>query len=131
VGRSVPARPLILDAGALIGIDDRDRRVAVLIRRARELGSPIIVPAGVLAQAWRDGARQANLAKLLHARDVTIVELTAALAKAAGELCGRTGTRDVVDASIVIVTRQRRGAVATSDSADLRQLDPKLIIVTI
>ncbi|MGH2460302.1 MAG: PIN domain-containing protein [Chloroflexota bacterium] len=131
MGRPAPARPLVLDAGALIGFDDRDRRAVVLIQRARELGAPIIVPAGALAQVWRNGARQADLARLIRARDVDVVDLSASLAKATGELCGRRGTSDVVDASVVIIARQVRGVVATTDSADLRHLDPGLPMVAL
>jgi len=131
VGRPVSARSLVLDAGALIGIDDRDRRIAVLIQRSRELGTKIVVPSAALAQAWRDGSRQVNLARLLRADDVAVVNLTGPLARAVGELCARTGSRDIVDASVVIVARQRRGAVATSDPGDLRQLDPGQTIVPI
>jgi len=105
--------------------------VVVLIQRTRELGSSIFVPAGALAQVWRNGARQANLARLLRARDVTVVDLTVSLAKATGELCGKRGTSDVIDASVVIITRQVRGIVATTDSSDLQYLDPDLPLVSL
>lgn len=131
MGRSVSSRPLVLDAGAIIAIDDRDRRVAILIQRAREVESPIIIPAGALAQVWRDGARQANVAKLLKARDVQIADLTAVVARTVGELCGRRGTSDIVDASVVVVARRYGGVVATSDPNDISQLDPSLTIVPI
>lgn len=131
MGRSLPARPLILDAGALIALDDRDRRVGILVQRARELGSPLVVPVGALAQSWRDGSKQASLARLLRAADVECPELSIVLAQAAGELCGRTGTKDIIDATIVLVARQWRGAVATSDPDDLRHLDPGLTVVGI
>jgi hypothetical protein len=48
------------------------------------------------------------------------------LAEAAGVLCGRAGTSDVVDACVVLVARRERAVVVTSDVDDLRQLDPGL-----
>lgn len=44
------------------------------------------------------------------------------LAKAAGILCGRTGTRDIVDATVVVVAATIRGIVWTSDPGDLKAL---------
>jgi hypothetical protein len=38
-------------------------------------------------------------------------------------MCGRTGTHDVVDASVVLVARRELARVLTSDVADLRRLD--------
>ena len=116
--------PLILDAGALIAFDRRDRRVEILVERGREIQRAILVPVGALAQVWRDGSRQAPLARLLNSDDVQVVELTAAHARAAGELCGRRGTSDVIDASIVILARETHGFIATGDPDDLRHLDP-------
>lgn len=45
-------RPVVLDAGALIAVDRVDRRVIRLL----ELAQDIHVPAGALAQAWRNPA---------------------------------------------------------------------------
>ena len=50
------------------------------------------------------------------------------LAEAAGVLCGRAGTSDVIDASVVLVARRERAVVVTSDLDDLRSLDPTLRI---
>jgi hypothetical protein len=54
---------LTLDAGALRTFDRRDRFVVSLLSRSLELGLGIAVPSGALAQAWRDGRRQARLAR--------------------------------------------------------------------
>jgi len=48
------------------------------------------------------------------------------LAEAAGALCGRAGTSDVIDASVVLTARRERARVVTSDVDDLRHLDPDL-----
>lgn len=118
-------RPVILDAGALIAVDRADRRVIRLL----ELAEEIHVPAGAVAQAWRNPARQARLARLLGAREVAIHDLDAPGARAAGQLCGATGTSDVVDASVVLVARSVDGVAVTSDPDDLTRLDPALDVV--
>lgn len=48
------------------------------------------------------------------------------VAETAGVLCGRAGTSDVIDASVVLVARRERAVVVTSDVDDLRRLDPTL-----
>jgi hypothetical protein len=115
---------LVLDTGALIALDRHDRIAWALLRTAADDGVQVSVPAGVIAQAWRDGARQAMLARALASCDE--IALDGPLARAAGRLCGRAGTTDVIDASVAIVAagrgREGRTAVVTSDPADLRHL---------
>jgi hypothetical protein len=120
---------LVLDAGALIAIERGDRATAAVITAARQDGREVIVPAGVVGQVWRDGARQTRLARLLNARDLQVEPLTDAGARAAGVLCGAAKTADVIDASVVITTRRHRATVLSSDRGDLRQLDPTIPIV--
>jgi hypothetical protein len=120
---------LILDAGALIAIERGDRATAALIVVARCDGRPIIVPAGAVGQAWRGGARQTLLARLLGARELSVEPLTEAVARAAGELCGARDTADVIDASVVLAAHRYRAVVLSSDRADLARLDPGLQIV--
>jgi len=103
----------------------------VLVRRASALGAEIIIPAGVLAQVWRGGSRQARLAALVGGPATRVEALNEALAKAAGQLCGRRGTADVVDASVVLAARQAGGAVVTADVEDIRRLDPTLTVVAV
>ena len=117
---------LTLDAGALIALDRGDRRVLALLQLAQAARRPIRVPAAVLGQAWRDGSRQALLARFLRSRDVEIPPLDEALGRAAGELCGSVGTSDVIDASVVLVARSHGDGVLTSDPGDLRKLDADL-----
>lgn len=118
-------RPVVLDAGALIAIDRADRRIIRLL----ELADEVHVPAGALAQAWRNPARQVRLARVVAADGVTIDPLDADNARAAGQLCGAIGTADVVDASVVVLTRAVDGVVVTSDAGDLRPLDPSVVVV--
>jgi hypothetical protein len=115
---------LVLDAGALIALDRNDRAVWAMLRIAVDDKSEVSVPAGALAQAWRDGARQALLARALKHCDE--VPLDGSLARAAGILCGRASTNDIIDASVAVIgaARSRRGAVVivTSDPGDLAHL---------
>ncbi len=123
------ARPrgLTLDAGALIAFDRGDERLRALLRRALATHADIAIPAGALAQAWRDGTRQANLAALVGDPRVRVEALTEQVAKAAGTLCARTGVSDVIDATVVLCARrQERGVVITGDAGDIRRLDPGL-----
>lgn len=121
---------LVLDAGALIAIERADRDTAAVIEAARQDGREVVVPAGVVGQAWRGGVgRQARLARFLGAPDVLVDALTDAGARAAGVLCGVARTADVVDASVVISARLRHATVVSSDRDDLRALDPALPVV--
>ena len=91
----------------------------------------MIIPAGVLAQTWRDPSRQAHLATLLSARQVHVAALTEVVAKTAGRLCGQRGTSDVIDASVVLAAREADAIVVTSDLEDIRRLDSTLTIVAV
>ncbi len=91
---------------------------------------PLVVPAGVVAQTWRDGRRQARLARLLGSRLCEVVSLDDRLSRAAGQICGSSGTSDVVDSSVVLVARHRE-LVLTSDTRDLRRLDARLGLVPV
>jgi hypothetical protein len=76
---------------------------------------------------FRDGSRQARLGALLNGAKTVVPALDRMLAEAAGRLCGRTGTSDVIDASVVLTARRAQDAVViTSDIGDLRRLDPTL-----
>lgn len=110
---------ITLDAGALIAAERNDRDFWAFYKDATREGVVMNIPAGVLAQVWR-GAEQARLAQLINS--CYVVPLDEELAKAAGVLCGSTGTSDVVDASIVAVAAQRGDSVLTSDPRDIRKL---------
>lgn len=106
-----------------------DRSTAAVIEVARLDHRAVIVPAGVVGQVWRGGGRQVRLARLLNARDVVVDPLTDVAARAAGVLCGATGTSDVIDASVVLAARRHGATVISSDRADLEGLDPAIAVV--
>lgn len=121
-----PARPRaqrvsghVFDAGGLIAVEKRDRRVLRLLELAREDAQPIDVPAGVVAQVWRGGGKQAVLATFLGLDGITFHDLDASTARAVGELCAATGGSDVVDAHVALVALRFDRAVVTSDPEDL------------
>lgn len=97
--------------------------------RLLELAQDVHVPAGALAQAWRNPVRQVRLVRVVSAEGVEIHPLDAATARAAGQLCAATATSDVVDASVVILARTVDGVAVTSDPDDLRRLDPGADVV--
>jgi len=122
---------LTLDAGALIAFERNDRSMVVLIARALQHRYSVSVPAGVVGQVWRDGRRQARLARLLGAAEVHVEPLDDQRAREAGQLCGVRGTTDVIDASVVLCAQARGHAIATSDPADIRQLAPGLAVIPV
>lgn len=124
-------RGVTLDAGALIALDRGDRRIIALLARAQESAARVTVPATALAQAVRDPARQARLARLVRQPATDVVALDRVDATGVGRLLTTSGTADVVDAHVVLCARRTGQAVATSDPDDLRRLDPTLTLVTV
>lgn len=129
--RTRTAAGIVLDAGALIALDRGDKRMIALLQRALMQGRAFRVPAGVVGQAWRDGRVQVVLARFLRSEEVTIIPLDEGLARSCGELCAATNSPDVIDASVVIIARERRDPIVTSDPNDLRRLDPAAQIITV
>jgi hypothetical protein len=117
---------VVLDAGALIAFERGDARMRALVREVLAQGARLVIPAGVLGQVWRGSSRQAPLRALVKGPTTSVPFLDQVLAEAAGVLCGRAGTSDVIDASVVLVARREKGIVVTSDVDDLRRLDPAL-----
>lgn len=122
---------ITLDTGALIALDRGNRRMIALLEEASKQRLTFRIPAGVVGQAWRNGRTQANLARFLRTKGVEIVPLDALLSRSCGELCGTADTADVIDASVVIVAREKHDVIVTSDPDDLRKLDPGSRIVIV
>jgi hypothetical protein len=119
----------VLDAGALIAFERNDRKVRALVELAAEREIPLHAPAGVIGQVWRDGKRQARLARLLASGVIEVQALDREEAQAAGVLCGNSKTHDVIDASVALVARRHSATIVTSDPDDLLRIDPKLSVV--
>src|SRR5258706_14120960 len=98
------------DTGALVAAERNDRQMWAL--HAGFLAEEIvpIVPAPVLAEAWRGGARQASLSRLLAMCEVE--PMAEDQARRVGTLAGRGRHDDVVDVSVVEgAVRHRRSIV--------------------
>jgi hypothetical protein len=107
------------DAGVLIAVDRGDRAAAARHRRLTDRGIIPTVPAPVLAQAWRGGPQPA-LSRLL--RGCTVRATDEVEARRAGTALARSGTSDVVDATVVVGALDRGDGVVSSDPDDLRMI---------
>lgn len=107
------------DTGVLIAGERNDRLVWAIHRRLLEQGISPSVPSTVLAQAWRGGP-QALLSRLLVGCEVR--SFTEMHARECGRLLARSTSSDVVDASAVVIARERGDIVLTSDPDDLGPL---------
>lgn len=136
MGRSRPRprvtpRGLVLDTGALLALERGAPRVRALLRRALEGGGVLCVPAGVVAQAWRGGPRQARVARLLGDPIVEVLPLDDVTARSVGLLCGRSGHADIVDVHVALLARKRGAVVVTSDPDDLQRVDPAVELLVV
>jgi hypothetical protein len=110
---------LVLDPGALIRIDRLDRGFGALLRVAQQEKMPVRTSAATVSQVWRGDSSQANLARILTGIDVA--SLTAAGGRAVGALLANSGTTDVVDGHVALMTHAG-DRVLTSDAKDIRRL---------
>lgn len=90
-----------------------------MLRLLQRDGVPLHTSGAVVAQVWRDGRRQANLARVLPGVDVAPLDEVAA--KRAGELLAANRTSDVTDAHVALLV-QPDDMVLTSDEPDIRAL---------
>lgn len=110
---------LVLDAGALLAIDRRDRRLGALLRLAQQERIVVRTSPAAVAQVWRHGARQAQLARVLAG--VAAQPLDLGVGKRLGALLAASRTCDVVDAHVASLA-SAGDTVLTSDPDDLRHL---------
>lgn len=90
-----------------------------MLRVVQEARLPVRTSAAVVAQVWRNGGRQANLARVLAG--VEVRSLDGRDGRRAGELLASTGTADVVDAHLTLLARPD-DRVLTSDPGDIGRL---------
>jgi predicted nucleic acid-binding protein len=113
---------LILDAGALIALARGDVRTRATIRRALADGVRVEVPTPVLARVHRGGRDRARTDRALRWIE-QYTPTTTDVARHAGELLGRTGHTDAIDA--IVVAEALSGtpaAILTSDPDDITDL---------
>ncbi|WP_433323955.1 twitching motility protein PilT [Spirillospora sp. CA-294931] len=111
--------PYIYDTGVLMAAERGDERVWRLHMLAYRDEVRVIVPAPVVAQAWRD-PKQVRMARLLKAVEVRAMDDD--LARRAGRLCGESNTADVVDATVAVLAADLNATVLTSDPGDINRL---------
>lgn len=109
----------VLDAGALAAVDKRDRKVGALLRVLQRESIDVLTSAGVVAQVWCDGRRQANVARVLAGVDVA--QLDDVTARKAGELLKVNHSDAIVDAHVALLARAQ-DLVLTSDDIDIKAL---------
>jgi len=110
---------LVLDAGGLVAIDRLDRAVGAMLRVAQQEKLPVRTSAAVVAQVWRNGSLQANLARVLAGVDAA--SLDGATGRSVGEILALSNTADVVDGHLGLVVRSG-DSVLTSDVGDIKKI---------
>lgn len=113
---------MILDAGFLISVDRGERAAQEFLAAALVHETPLTTTHPVIAQVWRDGARQARLARFLQSVVVVVFDDGPEV----GNLLARSGTNDVVDAHLVVVAVRRSEPILTGDVHDMESLTASL-----
>lgn len=113
---------MILDAGFLISVDRNERAAQEFLAAAQRQKTALHTTDPVVAQVWRNGARQARLAKFLAALTIHPFDD----GREVGELLTRSRTSDVVDAQLVLLALRISDAVLTGDTEDLTALTSAL-----
>lgn len=113
---------LVLDSEGLSKTAAGDERAAAYVKKALLEQGRVVVPAIVIAEVLRGGARDAKVHRAL--KQTNIVDITGGVARAAGEILGDVGSDKTVDAVVAIVAADQGGRVVvlTSDPDDLRLL---------
>lgn len=108
------------DTGALVAGERNDRRMWAL--HAGFLAEEVapVVPAPVLAEAWRGGGRQVSLSRLLAMCDIE--PMSEEQARNVGALAGKAAHDDIVDITVVEGAIRRRDAVVTSNEDHIRRI---------
>jgi len=126
----------VFDAGAFIALERRAPLLLGLLDETLRGTVEVVLPRTVIAQVWRDGPRQANVARLIGVGQkwnspVIIDELTAKRAKEIGITIGKTSHADIVDVHVALAAAERGHAVLTSDDADIAAINPDLVLIHI
>ena len=109
---------MILDAGFLISVDRNERAAQEFLTAVQRQNTLLHTTDPVVAQVWRNGARQARLAKFLAATRIHPFDD----GREVGELLARSRTSDVVDAQLVILALRISDSILTADTEDLTVL---------
>jgi hypothetical protein len=110
---------LVFDAGGLIALDRGSREIGAILALAGEAGVEAVTSSACVAQAWRNPARQARLARALSG----FIEhsLGPSTSRDCGLLLAGARTSDIADAALALVV-QDGDTVLTSDATDIEHL---------
>jgi hypothetical protein len=110
---------VILDAGAFVAVERRDRRIESMLRVLHKQRVPLWTSAAVVAKVWRNGRKQALLARILLG--VGVRALAPGDDTRIGELLAVTRTDDVIDGHVALLADDT-DRIVTSDPDDLTRL---------
>ena len=113
---------MIVDAGPFIVDGERvNSRLWALIKRCAERNAELHTTHPVLAQVWRQPARQANLARALQHFDIHALDESLSV----GRRLAQSQTSDVVDAHLAVVAEELGTFILTSDPFDMSRLNAR------
>ena len=111
---------MIIDAGPfIVDGENLNSRLWAIIRRATERGDELHTTHPVLAQVWREPARQANLARAVRHFDVHPLDESVTV----GRRLAKSRTSDVVDAHLAVVAESLGTFILTGDPDDMSKLN--------
>lgn len=122
---------VVLDATALGAGAQGDARVRAELAVAEQVGASVHLSAVTLAEVLRGHPRDARIHGLLAGLEQEPV--TSQIGRSAGELLGRTGRDDTIDAIVAATAAAlgRRVRLLTGDAGDLRALTADMADVTV
>jgi hypothetical protein len=116
------SRRMILDAGGILALARGDGLARAALARAVRAGYVIVIPTPVLAQVHRGGRDRAQVDRVVNRVDA-MVPTFERVARRAGELLGKTGTTDAVDAIVAAEGLLSVPAlILTTDQGDMELL---------
>ena len=110
---------VVLDAGALIGIDRGSAAVRAYVLLADRGKVALSTSSAAVAQVWRGGTRQARLARFLSSDLVAEEALDPDTGRRIGVLAAAVRSMDVVDGHVALMAIERDAVVLTSDPDDI------------
>lgn len=117
-----PPKRLILDSGAVIALSRDDHRAAAVVRAAWESGIEVSIPAVVVAETVRGGAKDAPVDRVVKSVG-NILPVDEGVGRVAGALLGRARSSSTIDALVVAHALGIGGAlILTGDPHDLGAL---------
>jgi predicted nucleic acid-binding protein len=111
------AKGAMLDTGILIAVERGKRAAIRLLALLDAKRAPISVPAAVLTEWWRGGARQARVRKVFK-----VDPLDEHVAEAAGVALGAVPGATAVDAIVMASAAVSGDIVYTTDFEDMARL---------